>query len=130
MKEKTILYIVSDIRSGSTLLENILSKSNEVVSVGELHHLDSYIHKGQVGATSGWICTCGQSFTDCNFWNSVKNEMKLSSIKDIKNTTINYVRNPDEDELSKQQETLILLEQIYKAVFKVSKAHVIVDSSK
>jgi hypothetical protein len=41
----TIIYIMSDNRSGSTLLENILSKSDECFSVGELAMLKGHLLK-------------------------------------------------------------------------------------
>ena len=46
MQEKTtVIYIISDRRSGSTLLENMLSKSEEIISVGELAMLKGHIYK-------------------------------------------------------------------------------------
>ncbi len=41
----TIIYVMSDKRAGSTLLENILSKSDETVSVGELALLKNHIFR-------------------------------------------------------------------------------------
>ena len=41
----TVIYIISDRRSGSTLLENMLSKSEEIISVGELAMIRGHIYK-------------------------------------------------------------------------------------
>lgn len=130
MKKKTILFIVSDVRSGSTLLENILSKSKEVISVGELHHLDSHLHKGKWGVTWDWNCSCGKSFSDCEFWVKVFAKMNISNFNEIENTQIKYTLNPTIEEIHKSQTALRLLDRIYKAVFEVSNVNTIIDSSK
>ena len=57
-KKITVIYIISDRRSGSTLLENILSKSNETVSVGELAMLKGHILKEGPGEIWNWNCSC------------------------------------------------------------------------
>ena len=44
-KKPTVIYIIADRRSGSTLLENMLSKSEEIISVGELAMLKGHILK-------------------------------------------------------------------------------------
>src|SRR5206468_10691536 len=64
----TIIYIMSDNRSGSTLLENILSKSDECFSVGELAMLKGHLLKTGPGANWNWNCSCGQAFNECPFW--------------------------------------------------------------
>lgn len=127
---KTILYIVSDVRSGSTLLENILSKSNEVVSVGELHHLDSHLHKGKWGSSWNWKCSCGESFDSCKFWTKVFKDMNVLDFDDIKNTEVKYEKLSGAVEESKRQATLELLDRIYTSVFNTTGVKVVVDSSK
>ena len=127
---KKIVYLVSDVRSGSTLLENIISKSREVVSIGELHHLDSHIHNGKWGVTWNWNCSCGENLNDCEFWNDVFVQMGISNFKEIENTEIKYKLNPTLDEIYKKKSTLKLLDRIYTAIFEVSKVNVIVDTSK
>lgn len=125
---KTIVYIVSDVRSGSTLLENILSKSECIVSVGELHHLDSHIHKGTWGRTWNWTCSCGESFDSCAFWLMVYEKLGINEPSDISKTEL----IPKNDQASKRLNSQITkqLDSIYDAVFSVSRVEVIVDSSK
>ena len=65
------MYVVSDRRSGSTLLENILSKSSEVTSVGELAMLKGHILKQGPGERWNWSCSCGLPVNECNFWSPV-----------------------------------------------------------
>jgi len=71
MKKPTVIYIISDRRSGSTLLENILSKSPEVTSVGELAMLKGHVLKQGPGERWDWNCSCGVSITHCDFWQSI-----------------------------------------------------------
>jgi hypothetical protein len=66
-----IIYIMSDNRSGSTLLENILSKSNECFSVGELAMLKGHLLKNGPGEKWNWNCACGSPLTECEFWSSI-----------------------------------------------------------
>ena len=70
-KKITVIYIISDRRSGSTLLENILSKSGEIVSVGELAMLKGHIDKQGPGVFWNWNCSCGKPVLECEFWAKV-----------------------------------------------------------
>src|SRR6476619_4916661 len=67
----TIIYIMSDNRSGSTLLENILSKSDECFSVGELTMMKGHLLKNGPGEKWKWTCACGKPLTECEFWGSI-----------------------------------------------------------
>lgn len=129
--KRTILYILSNQRSGSTLLENVLSKSSEITSVGELYHLDSHIHKGKWGETWEWNCSCGRSFEVCEFWGEIYNKIGIANPKEIKKTEVTGTKNVDEDNVRMENEkTIALLNNIYDAVFMVSGNSIIVDSSK
>lgn len=64
---------MSDSRSGSTLLENILSKSPEIISLGELHNLHSHLVKGPMGTITNWKCSCGIQVDQWDFWTDVLN---------------------------------------------------------
>lgn len=70
-KKGTVIYVVSDRRSGSTLLENILSKSQQVVSVGELAMLHGHILKKGPGERWNWTCSCGKPVDACEFWSPI-----------------------------------------------------------
>lgn len=69
---KRLIYIASDSRSGSTMLDNFLSNSPEVKSIGELRNLPSHLNKTGPGAEWNWSCTCGKSFRDCHVWADVR----------------------------------------------------------
>src|SRR5215210_5840531 len=88
-KQLTIIYVISDRRSGSTLLENILSKSPEVISVGELAMLKGHILKQGPGERWNWNCSCGQQITQCTFWAPVLKDTYFNNISAF-NTNINW----------------------------------------
>ena len=67
----TVIYIIADRRSGSTLLENMLSKSEEIISVGELAMLKGHIFKEGPGEMWEWHCSCGKPVLQCDFWSRV-----------------------------------------------------------
>src|SRR3954465_15236550 len=74
MEKPTVIYIISDRRSGSTLLENILSRSSEVTSVGELAMLKGHILKQGPGERWNWNCSCGNPIMQCVFWRPILKE--------------------------------------------------------
>lgn len=64
----TLVYIASDNRSGSTLLDLLLGNHRDMASVGELRRLHEF-------QTAGERCTCGAAVSDCPFWNSVRERL-------------------------------------------------------
>lgn len=136
---KKIIYIVSDVRSGSTLLENILSHSPNIISVGELHHLDSHINRGKWGKSWNWSCSCGKSIEECIFWTKVLSNLKTHKINKIKNTSItpkkskynyfDFIASPKYNPI-KNRKVLNIINTIYSAIFEEINTSVIVDSSK
>jgi hypothetical protein len=67
-----ILYIVGDSRSGSTVLQHLLSLQPGVHSVGELRRLGAM-------ARGGEPCACGASLAECEFWCDVCGETAAAS---------------------------------------------------
>ena len=61
----TVLFIGGLGRSGSTLLDRMLGRLDDVWSVGELVHL------WERGLKENNRCGCGQPFADCQFWDRV-----------------------------------------------------------
>ena len=64
--EKTkLIFIACPSRSGSTILGNVLGQASGAVHVGEVMHIwDRGIH-------NNWLCSCGRSFSECEFWQKV-----------------------------------------------------------
>ncbi|MEP6683883.1 MAG: sulfotransferase, partial [Parafilimonas sp.] len=139
-----VIYIISDRRSGSTLLENILSKSNETVSVGELAMLKGHIIKEGPGEIWNWNCSCGKPVLECEFWSKVlagiydeNFETKISwpykSSKALsaallpalqKNALLKFIHT------KKNKQTIEQLNKVYVATSNISAKKFIVDSSK
>jgi hypothetical protein len=59
-----LVYIAGSGRSGSTLLERMLSQIDEFVTVGELRHLWRADYEAD-------LCGCGQTFKTCPFWQPI-----------------------------------------------------------
>jgi len=128
--EKTIIYIMSDVRSGSTLLENILSNAPKTLSVGEIHHLDSYLYKGKRGKTVNWVCSCGKSTSDCEYWKAILTNLKRKNIK-ISNTSIKQTKSGNKQIIENYNLGVIKhIDEIYNAIFDENDVDIIVDSSK
>lgn len=134
--KKTIIYIMSDVRSGSTLLENVLSNAPGVVSVGELRHLDAYLNKRDVGKVFNWKCSCSVDFVNCEFWTKVFDNLRRLGTSQVYKTAVDgdrsllYSKAEMSICLSKNKSVVNHLDDIYKSIFSVSNADFIVDSSK
>lgn len=140
----TVIYIISDRRSGSTLLENMLSKSVETVSVGELAMLKGHVCKEGPGEIWNWNCSCGQPVLQCEFWSKVLTgiytdhfETKITwpykSVKVLLRSVLplnarkllfKLLNTP------KNKLTISNLNTVYAAIARVSEKKFIVDSSK
>lgn len=64
-----LIYIVSCQRSGSTLLDLMLSQHSKIQGVGEVAKLFDY-------ASNDKLCTCGKSVLECEFWSQVTERFK------------------------------------------------------
>lgn len=140
----TVIYIISDRRSGSTLLENMLSKSDETVSVGELAMLKGHIVKQGPGEIWNWNCSCGNPVLQCLFWSKVLGTINENDFE----TKINWPYKSSKalwaalfpsifkNNLNKfacnKKNTLTTsqLEAVYLSLSKVSGKKFIIDSSK
>lgn len=136
---------MADNRSGSTLLENILSKSTECFSVGELAMLKGHLIKKGFGERWNWNCSCGKSFAECSFWGSIvkklfkpesfdthvhwqfksKKLLMTSLLPSVfKNRLTRVVSSP------KNSNVASTLSPLYNEVSALSNKNIIVDSSK
>ena len=59
-----LVYITSQVRSGSTVLEHLLASWPGTVGLGELARLDQHL-------TQGLTCGCGALAADCEWWSKV-----------------------------------------------------------
>jgi len=125
MNEKIKLIYISGIgRSGSTLIDLIISTDPKVFSVGEIYKFNK-IKKENIP------CNCGKNFSNCSFWKDfyyskykIKNRINL--IDYIK--TINFIFNPFIKKINfrKKSQNYSLLKKIKE---KTSSKYIL-DSSK
>ncbi|MBI1315892.1 hypothetical protein GC167_03415 [bacterium] len=76
-----ILYIVSDRRTGSTLLENLLGQLEGFGSVGELRMLQGHLKHEGPGEKWGWKCSCAQEVRACAVWGVVHQTIQLDELR-------------------------------------------------
>jgi len=62
-----VVYIAGYGRSGSTLLERVLSLHSDVVGCGEVYNLYRPCYRG--------VCSCEEKLESCDFWGDVIEEM-------------------------------------------------------
>jgi hypothetical protein len=80
-----VVYICSDVRSGSTLLDMLLGRHPLIASVGELHHLHDYLNGTYYRQkTKEDKCTCGKTLYECSFWSKILVQYKSDYNKDAK----------------------------------------------
>jgi hypothetical protein len=68
------IFILSDVRSGSTLLDQCLGAHPAVVSLGEVHWLRAYVTEDRsvYDPDHALVCSCGARVADCPFWTAVE----------------------------------------------------------
>jgi hypothetical protein len=80
-----IIYIVSEARSGSTLLDQLLGAHPDITTVGEIHHLVAYAtqDRSRHDPVYALQCTCGEELPRCQFWSQVETSIgrPLGSLK-------------------------------------------------
>ncbi len=142
----TVIFVMSDVRSGSTLLENILSKSDETVSVGEMALLKNHILRTGPGAKWNWNCSCGSPVTQCTFWTNALDYISISKPEFQTAVTWNYRSKKlfagsfypplIKNKLTKlntrkvNKDAIATNQHIYRNIFRNSGKKFIVDSSK
>lgn len=146
-KKHTVIYIISDRRSGSTLLENVLSKSSEIVSVGELNTLKGHLLKQGPGERWDWNCACGNPLPGCVFWKPIlektympkKNSFETNTNWNFKSKKLlmaallpSLFRKKVLSIISNKKNKAVAntIQPIYECVFQQAGKSFIVDSSK
>src|SRR5687767_4516892 len=71
--KRVALFVLSDVRSGSTLLDQCLGAHPKIVSLGELHWLPAYVlrDRGIYDPAHPLVCMCGVPVRECPFWTAV-----------------------------------------------------------
>ncbi len=128
-----IIYIMGSGRSGTTILEVLLSNSPGVAGVGEVTHIfrDGYIN--------GDVCACGSDVSECELWSTVRRQCDWSDA-DISSGEKLFRRFSWHSKFpgvamglapaNAKKEFADLNGKLFSAVAKHSGAHTIIDSSK
>jgi len=133
-----VVMIVGAVRSGSTLLGQLLGEPDDYVHIGELN----YIWKR--GFLKNRLCGCGKPFRECQFWNDVfdlgfggLDKVDATRFIEIKNRIertrnlprlFSKVMGPNLS--SGLEEYKSTLRTLYRSIAEVAGARVVVDSSK
>lgn len=65
MSKTNVIFIAGHGRSGTTIVDRVLSKLTGAFSAGEVHRFWEY------GLAQGWRCSCGDVLRNCDFWSTV-----------------------------------------------------------
>ncbi len=119
-----LIYIAGEVRSGTTVIDLLISNHNEIISTGELINLEDFIDKKDIGWSYNWECSCGKQVERCDYWNNIIEQYKQNNT--IKITT--KVRR----QLSKAANTEIARNcwNLISIISKNNQKKYIVDSSK
>jgi hypothetical protein len=134
-----VVYIGGSGRSGTTLLEQQLTRAPECVCVGEIRWVwDRGVRQNQ-------LCSCGSPFNQCPFWNRVfmaafggfntpevmemlGRQHRLDRFRYIPALAVRGIRSPA---FQKRLDAHgAALTKLYAAIAKVSQREVVVDNSK
>ena len=76
--KRAAVFVLSDVRSGSTLLDLCLGAHPSVVSLGEVHWLPAYVSQDRTvyDPIHSLLCTCGKQIRDCSFWRQVQTSLR------------------------------------------------------
>ena len=137
-KKVKVILICGNDRSGSTLFDLFLGQFENFFPVGEIRHIWDW------GVGENLLCGCGDKFNDCNFWNKVIEETFGSYEKISKSNLRKLWLSVDHGRYLPQlvytkyypsfkknlNEYSKILNNLYKAISKVSGCTIIIDSSK
>jgi len=131
--KQTLLLIAGNGRSGSTILDILLARRPLTATVGELRWLWSR------GLTDPRTCSCGSAIPECPFWSEVVARVerdtglparvlgrRLESLLQNRSRARHLAFRPQSADSDVQE----FLAAVYRHVFSLSGATVIVDSSK
>lgn len=134
-----VIFIAGFGRSGSTLLEFLLSSSSNLLAVGELKNI------WERGVRQNQLCSCEHPFRECPFWVEVFEQVfggiervPLNQILDWQNRTDRLRYTPahlfsglrSKRFREARRGYTQVLEQVISTAIRVSGTHALIDSSK
>jgi LPS sulfotransferase NodH len=131
-RDLRVVFILGYTRSGSTLLEQLLSMAPSTVAVGEL----AYLWEQSVRNNS--YCGCGSKWTNCSFWKSILRDVPLPDFQKERSPDTrqfwaffkDLIRKGHSLDNQHYKRFLKQIESIYLAINKQTGCSVIIDSSK
>jgi len=129
-----IIYIAGDGRSGSTLLDSILSNIEGSVSVGECHRFWVRFYEKET------LCGCGEKIERCTLWSKIDEKLhqkfpdydsefireKVKEIQYFKN----FKKIPKLLQTKEWQDFAEIVIYFYNQIAETSQRNIIIDSSK
>lgn len=85
MQKIKLVTIVGTDRSGSTLLDMMIGANHSIFSLGEIHRFWYYYRDNH-------LCTCGQKFFECPFWQNILNTLEKTSFESEQITILGWKR--------------------------------------
>ena len=78
---RQMAFVLSDMRSGSTLLDQLIGAHPDVMSLGELHWLPAYVTQDRsiYNPNHELVCTCGRSVNECELWSQVARTIRSTA---------------------------------------------------
>jgi hypothetical protein len=130
--EIKVIFIVGYTRSGSTLLERLLSIAPGTVAVGEM----AYLWESEVRNNS--YCGCGTKLDSCPFWSKILAGQQSLDFEKERSPDVpqfarffgDLLRRRDNSNDPDYRRFLNRLESIYHAISEQTQGSVIIDSSK
>jgi len=124
MKKIKVLYLVGAGNSGTTVLSMALGAHNSMFSVGELGHINKFIHD------TTQRCTCLDDIKTCVFWSKVEfeNTDQITPKLGLKQTFLRSFQNKDLNQ--DESNAVIANDQLYQSIAKVAGKSIIIDASK
>lgn len=129
-----LIYIAGDGRSGSTLLDAILSNIDNSISVGECHRFWIRFYEKET------LCGCSQKIEECELWKEVnkrlKEEFSEYNPSEFKRQVeeIQYFKNfkkiPEIINSEEWKPFCQIVISFYKLISEITEKRVIIDSSK
>ena len=116
VKKIKILYVIGSGRSGSTVISTVLGNDKSIVNAGEVYNykwfFDSAIQNNRK-------CSCQSDLLSCRYWDEVRKLTKSSIGDDLPDLKIRNKKQFIKNNLA-----------VFQSICKVSKKHILLDSSK
>ena len=121
-----IVYITGYGRSGSTLLETLISQSRDVFGAGEITWLFRYFRTGEMK------CSCGSRLDECEFWNDIVDRvLRKTTCESLEEAASLTLRNEKMIHIGSQSDEYSMLwRRTFQEIRQKSGCRIIIDSSK